>query len=466
MRFARILTFLMLMLAVSLWPAKRVGAQTLPEDLQEAEAFALGYQAYVLGAVYARSQILMENDINPNAPLNAPLNHWNIYPDLASPQSSINFTPNNDTIYGLAWLDLRQGPVLMTLPSVPNRYWVIQATDWALNSLDYVGSRVGSAAGTYAYVPPGWTGALPEGVQRIESTTTGVFLQARVVVTPGVRSDIENVVNQMKTFTLAPLNPDARYLEVSAATPLVNNKLDNPLWRNLEFFALLNRAWEFGGVRQQDADMANVARSLGIGPGLIFDPSKLTAAQERGLLRAEQVAFDRIRFHAREVGSVANGWRISTGFGRYGDNRLMASMVGMVGYGGNIAAEAMYLPTFVDRNGENLNGANRYEIHFSADQLPPVDAFWSVTMYDLPNNQLIENPIDRYAIGDRTPGLARNADGSITIFIQHDRPADQGSLANWLPSPAGGFWLILRMYGPRPQVLQGDYVPPPVRRIQ
>jgi len=440
-------------------------AQTAAEDQQEAEAFALGYQAYITGAVYARSQILMERDINPNAPLNAPLNRFNIYPDLANPGSAIDFTPNNDTIYGLAWLDLRQGPVLMTIPQVPDRYWVVQATDWALNSLDYVGSRVGSQAGTYAYVPPGWNGTLPDGVTRIEVTTTGVFLQARVVVVPETKSDIGKAVAMLKTFSLKPLNADARYLEIPATTPPPDPKLSNPLWQNLDFFSLLNRAWAFAGVREQDREVAGLAKSLGIGPGQTFNPEALTEAQKRGLLRAARAAFNRVRFHAREFGTMSNGWRVSTAIGRYGDNRLLASAVALTGYGGNIAQEAMYLPTFADSKGAALSGENRYTIHFAADQLPPVDSFWSVTMYEVENNQLVANPIGRYAIGDRTPGLKRSRDGSVTLHIQHDRPSGR-SASNWLPSPDGKFWMILRMYGPRQAVLDGKYAPPPVVKAE
>lgn len=445
-------------------PAQAQQPGRLADELAEAEAFALGYQAYVTGAVYARSQILMEKDIHPKAPLNAPLNRFNVYPGLATPGAAIDFTPNNDTVYGLAWLDLRQGPVLMTIPQVPSRYWTVQATDWALNTLDYVGGRVGSKAGTYAYVPPGWTGKLPAGVTRIDATTTGVFLQARTVVKPEVPEDIAPVVAQLKTYSLQPLDPAARYMASDPASPVPNPKLDNPVWQNLDFFTLLNRAWAFGGVREQDKEVAGLARSLGIGPGLKFDADKLTEAQRRGLLKAVKVGFNRVRFHATENGELRNGWRVATNIGAYGDNRLFASTVGLVGYGGNTAAEAMYLPAFIDNNGETLRSDRRYRIHFRADQLPPVDAFWSVTMYSLPTNQLVENPINRYAIGDRTPTLVRGADGSITLYLQKERPAaDQ--VGNWLPAGEGPFWLILRMYTPKRAALNGDYTPPPITRV-
>lgn len=444
----------------------RAQTNSLPDELAEAEAFALGYQAYVTGAVYARSQILMEKDIHPKAALNAPLNHFNVYPGLATPGAAIDFTPNNDTVYGLAWLDLRQGPVLMTIPKTPSRYWTVQATDWALNTMDYVGSRVGSKAGTYAYVPPGWKGKLPAGVTRIDCTTTGVFLQARTVVKPEVQADIAPVVAELKTYRLAPLNETARYPAADPESPLPNPKLDNPLWQSLDFFTLLNRAWAFGGVREQDKEVAKLARALGIGPGLEFDPAKLTEAQRRGLLKAVKVGFNRVRFHARENGELRNGWRVATNIGAYGDNRLFASTVGMVGYGGNTAAEAMYLPTFMDANGEQLQGGRRYRIRFAADNLPPVDAFWSVTLYDLATNQLVANPINRYAIGDRTPTLQREADGAIVLTLQAERPTDEHAAANWLPTGSGPFWVILRMYVPKAQALQGRYTPPVIERLE
>ena len=434
------------------------------DEVAEAEALAIGYQAFVVGAVYARSQILMEKDIHPNASLNAPLNHFNVYPGLAKP-GAIDFTPNNDTVYGLAWLDLRQGPVLITIPEVKGRYYTIQATDWALNTFSYIGSRVNSKAGTYAYVPPAWNGSLPPGVEPIEATTTGVFLQARTVVQPENPSDIEPVVAQLKTYRLEPLNKDARYMEVEPSSPVPNPKMTNPVWKSLDFFTLLNRAWDFGGVRAQDEEVVAMFAPLGIGPGLTFDPTSLSEAQRRGLLRGVQAGYDRVVAHAREIGENRNGWRYATDLGRYGSNRLLASATGMSGYGANAAEEAMYIPVFNDGTGESLDGSRRYRIHFDADNLPPAKAFWSVTMYSLPENQLIDNPIDRYAFGDRTPTLKRGADGSIDIHVQKDKPVGDAA-ANWLPSPEGPFWMIMRMYQPEQKALSGAYSPPPVERIE
>jgi hypothetical protein len=437
---------------------------TLPDELAEAEAFALGYQAYIVGAVYARSQMLMEKDIHPKAALNAPLNAFNVYPGLATPGAAIDFTPNNDTVYGLAWLDLRQGPVLITIPEVKGRYYTIQATDWALNTFSYIGSRVKSKAGTYAYVPPGWKGKLPANVQRIESPTTGVFLQARTVVKPEVQADIEPVVAQLKTYKLQPLNSAAKYPAADPASPVPNPKLNNPVWQTIDFYALLNRAWDFGGVREQDKEVVAQFAPLGIGPGLKFDPAALSEAQRKGLARAAQVGFKRVLAHNFENGEVRNGWRYATNLGRYGNNHLLASAVALSGYGANAAEEAMYIPVFADSKGEPFKSDRRYRIRFAADNMPPANAFWSVTLYGLPENQLRENPINRSAFGDRTPTLQRAADGSLTIYVQKDKPEGDAA-GNWLPNGEGPFWLILRMYVPAEKALKGDFVPPPVERI-
>jgi hypothetical protein len=406
----------------------------------------------------------MEKDTNPAADLNAPLNTFNVYPGLAAPGAAIDFTPNNDTVYGLAWLDLSQGPVLMTIPEVPNRYWTVQATDWALNSFAYVGQRMQSKPGTYAYVAPGWKGDLPAGVTRLEAPTKGVFLQARTVVQPEVESDIAPVVAQLKTYQLKPMNAQAKYPAVAPGTPLPNPKLNNPIWQSLEFYSLLNRAWTFGGVREQDREIVGQFAKLGIGPGLTFKPEALTEAQRKGLTRAAEVAYQRVQAHAQENGELRNGWRYATNIGLYGPDRLRASAVGMMGYGGNLKEEALYLPAFFDTEMRPLQGDRRYHIHFAADNLPPANAFWSITLYSRPENQLRANPINRYAIGDRTPTLKRGADGSVDIYIQPEK-LDGDKAGNWLPTGGKGpVWIIMRMYLPGEKALSGAYVPPgPVR---
>ena len=250
----------------------------------------------------------------------------------------------------------------------------MQATDWALNTFAYVGERVKSKAGTYAYVPPGWKGELPDGRDSASiPPPPASSCRHAPWCNPRCEADIAPVVAQLKTYRLQPLNPAAAYPRADPASPVPNPKLNNPVWQSLEFYSLLNRAWAFGGVREQDKEVANLARALGIGPGLAFDPARLTEAQRRGLERAAQAGFKRVIAKSRENGELRNGWRYATNIGRYGDNRLVASAVGMVGYGGNAAEEAMYLPAFVDNTGEPLTGDRRYRIRLEDRHPCPPD---------------------------------------------------------------------------------------------
>jgi hypothetical protein len=284
------------------------------------------------------------------------------------------------------------------------------------------------------------------------------------VVQPEVESDIAPVVAQLKTYQLKPMNAQAKYPAVAPGTPLPNPKLNNPIWQSLEFYSLLNRAWTFGGVREQDREIVGQFAKLGIGPGLTFKPEALTDAQRQGLTRAAELAYKRVQAHAQENGELRNGWRYATNIGLYGPDRLRASAVGMMGYGGNLKEEALYLPAFFDTEMRPLQGDRRYHIHFAADNLPPANAFWSITLYSRPENQLRANPINRYAIGDRTPTLKRGADGSVDIYIQPEK-LDGDKAGNWLPTGGKGpVWIIMRMYLPGEKALSGAYVPPgPVR---
>lgn len=283
--------------------------------------------------------------------------------------------------------------------------------------------------------------------------------------TSEVEADIAPVVAQLNTYRMQSLDPDAQYSVIALGTPVANPKLNNPIWNSLGFYSLLNRAWAYGSVGEQDKEVVAQFAKLGIGPGLELKAEALNEAQRRGLQRAVETAKERVMLHARENGELRNGWRIATNLGAYGSNRLLASAVGLMGYGGNIAEEAMYLPTFLDNQSQPLHSDRNYRIHFSADNLPPVDEFWAVTLYNRPENQLKDNPTNRYTNGDRSPDLQRNADGSIDIYVQQERP-EGDKASNWLPSgESGPIWMMMRVYGPQDTALAGGYVPPPVERM-
>ena len=202
---------------------------------------------------------------------------------------------------------------------------------------------------------------------------------------------------------------------------------------------------------------------LGVGPGATFSMSAfdadVRAAIEQGVADARQA----IRDEEPKLGERVNGWNLSRDLGRYGTNYTYRAAWTFFGVGGNLIEDAFYPLSLVDGDGEPYDSANRYALHFTAEQLPPVDAFWSITMYDT-DSYLVDNPIDRYALGDRS-NLTFADDGSLTIFLQRESPGDDAA-ANWLPTPSdGGFKLALRLYAPKPEVIDGSWTPPPVNRV-
>ena len=202
---------------------------------------------------------------------------------------------------------------------------------------------------------------------------------------------------------------------------------------------------------------------IGVGPTAAFDPGSLDAATRQGLELALKQGQQLVRLSASQAMTARNGWIFLPDAGRYGADYLRRAAVVLGGYA-NLPEESVYPATLLDSQGDRLDGANHYQLHFSADALPPVDAFWSLSLYD-DARSLAVNAIDRYSIGDRSSQLQYNPDGSLTLYLQHAEPApDQRS--NWLPAPAGHFMAVLRLYEPRPAVLSGAWAPPPLHRSE
>jgi hypothetical protein len=437
--------------------------QDTRDRILEAEAISVGFSAYIWGFVYVKSMLLRDEAVNPNYHTYTPINNITSQSSLAKPGFT-DFTPNNDTLYGLGWLDLSQGPVLMTVPASDGRYWTMQGTDYALNSMEYVGSRVKSEPGVYAYVQKDWKGELPDKVTRIDSPSDTVFLQLRTYVSQDVDGDLEKVLEYNRSFKFESFNKDAKFPAVSKDVKIRDVKNTSPNMTSLKFFDLLNEAiTRESPLPGEEAAYVQFSQ-FGIGPGLTFDPDSLTESQRIGLQKGIDAARGRIMLSAREGGIKLGGFNFRYGIGSYGNNFNLRTLVAFMGYGANTDVEALYNSSFTDEKNQPLNGGNLYRINFEKDNLPPVDAFWSFTIYQLPGNQLVENSINRYNINGSTKGLKYNADGSLTIYLQHEEPeADKAS--NWLPIPEAGFWIILRTYNPQSDLLEGKYIPPYVENL-
>jgi len=283
------------------------------------------------------------------------------------------------------------------------------------------------------------------------------------LVTPDDKADGDRIYAIMKNLILRPLNTNAVYEPIPAASEMVNPLNTNKSLLNLDFYQLLNDALTQNPAVEKEKALVGKFKRLNIGAGKTFDPTTLSSSQIRGMKAGQKAAFRKLYDELKFGGKKQGGFNFRYNLGHYEDNTPLSAAVAFYGYGANTAKEALYVTALVDSDDNELKGGNKYQIHFNANQLPPVNAFWSITMYNRPDNQLIENTINRYNIGGLTPGIKLNPDGSLDIFIQNKQPDDT---SNWLPAPEGAFWIILRMYGPKQEVLDGKYFPPEVTLVK
>ncbi|QNE35203.1 DUF1254 domain-containing protein [Leifsonia shinshuensis] len=400
-----------------------------------------------------------------------PFNAFGHARTLAGPETTF-VSVNNDTLYSIAQLDLSVGPILLTVPAVGDRYYVLQFVDAWTNNFAYVGTRAtGSVAGEFLLVPPGWDEEPGENATVIRFPTRVGTIVGRWAV---AGADDLPAVHALQDATA--LTPTLETFAPPAGIPAVEAGPTDAL----TFFERM-RVWsqEFPPA-DHDRDALATYEPIGLtGSTPIADlPQEVRDALEEGYAVGKQALESslhsmvpttdgwQVNLHVFdyntdffEVGALdGREWRLTDPTTRYA--RRAAAALG--GLWGNHAYEAAYFPTYVDAAGEQLSGAHVYRLRLSPT--PPVGAFWSLTMYDLPHYYLVENPIGRYSIGDRTPGIVYDDDGGLTITISAARPADATAAANWLPAPEGEFRPLLRMYAPGAAVLDGGYRLAPIER--
>jgi hypothetical protein len=383
-----------------------------------------------------------------------PLNTWSHATQLAGPDDTF-VSINNDTIYSIAQIDVSGGPVRLDVPDAAGRYYVLQFVDAWTNNFAYVGKRAtGTGAGSFLVVPPGHDGG--EG-EVIHAPTNIVSIVGRWAVEGA--ADLPAVAELQRGLRLTPTGP-------AAGIPKVDAPADDPL-RFLEQL----RAWSAAfppapaeaAYAERFAPLWADADRDALAEGLAAGREQLEAAIKQDVVPRQngwQPAYHAFDYNDTffEVGTRTDPeWRISDP----ATAREVRAAAARAGLWGNHGYEAAYAMIYVDADGEALTGERSYAIRFA--QEPPVDAFWSITMYGVPEFWLVANPIDRYSIGDRTPRLRRADDGSLTIVIQHADPGGD-ERANWLPAPEGAFRPILRMYLPHEAVFDGTYVLPPIER--
>ena len=444
---------------------------------KEKEALDTGMEAYV----YAYPLVTMEYTrralTNTAAPegTKAPMGQFVRMREYPNASFKDVTAPNADTLYTTAWFDVSKEPWVISVPDMKGRYYLLPMLDGWTTVFDVPGKRTtGTGAQTYAITGPGWSGTLPAGVKEYKSPTGMVWLLGRIYCT-GTPEDykavhaLQDKINAVplsaygKPYKPEPGNVDSSWDSKKSVRDQVNDLDAN------SFFKLFAELLKTNPPTAEDAPMVAKLAKIGIVPGQDFDSSKLDPAVAKGLADAPKPAQEKIMGWFKEAvkagdATFSDGWFFSTKTGIYGTNYIQRALITAIGLGANRPQDAVYPTSEADADGKPYNGANKYIMHFNKGEMPPVDGFWSLTMY---NGEyfFVENPLNRYTVSSRSK-FKTNADGSVDVYIQNESPGKDKE-ANWLPAPKDKFILMLRLYWPKekpPSIIDGTWKIPPVKQ--
>ena len=446
-------------------------AQDPPATLRELARRATIY----LFPVYEMYRARWRATVDETNPHRQRLNRFRHMPALADARTRAVTTPNADTLYSSAWLDLSLEPLFLTVPPVGDLYYSYAFLDLFTDNFLVVSHRLkADGLATHMIVGPSWAGDAPADVTLVRAPTNSVWLLGRILVdspaeldrvriiqnrvlleTPDMRNErrILEAGELMRFRTQAPLEPTADWPAADPADPL-------------DLFDIGMRALAESPLSERDRPLFEMLAPLKLKPGRKFDRRAFNEAERRALLAGIAQGHADIRAAAGR-GRTIDGWTYGERhLGNFGDDYLYRAATALTALGALTPAESVYVSCAVDAERQPLSGARRYTLAFPADGFPPARAFWSLSAYEvIPDGRafFVDNPINRYSIGDLTPGLVRGTDGSLTIYIQQDRPQGEYA-ANWLPAPAGPMRLVLRVYEPDDALVEGTYRVPAVRR--
>jgi hypothetical protein len=436
------------------------------------EEFWIATDAYIYGYPLVTMEMTRRVLTNVAAPeaTKAPMGQlikMRQYPDASFKDVT---APNADTLYTTSFLDVGKEPWVFSIPDMKDRYFLMPMLDGWTDVFQVPGKRTtGTGAQTYAITGPGWKGTLPAGVKEYKSPTSMVWLLGRIYCngTPEDYATVHKLQDECKLVPLSaygkPYTPPPGKVDPSVdmktAVRDQVNRMDA-----VEYFTLLSELMKTNPPSEADSpQLAKFAR-IGLVPGQSFDASKLKADFKQ---RVPEIGFDRImlQFKINDAIKNQNGWAFTTKTGVYGTDYLMRGLITAIGLGANRPQDAVYPTSKADADGRKYNGANKYVMRFPKGHLPPVEGFWSVTMYD-EKFFFVNNPINRYSVSPRQD-LQSNPDGSTDLYIQHESPGKDKE-SNWLPAPSGDFILMLRMYWPSetdPGILDGSWTIPAAEKI-
>jgi hypothetical protein len=452
-------------------------AQVITNWPSPAEARRIAEAGYIFGLpIVMNYGTMYEYAVNrSSAEFKAPFNELKNEARVYTYQDTAIITPNSDTPYSFAWLDLRAEPIVVSVPAVEkSRYYVVQLVDGSTYNYGYIGSRAtGNAAGDYMVVGPDWRGETPPGIKEVFRSGTQ-FSIAGIRTQLFAPDDMPNVVAVQAGYKVQLLSAYLRRPAPPAAPAIAFPPINAELARS-NFFEYLDFALQFEPPASNEAPIrADLAR-IGVGPGKTFAFKDLPLEHKQEIAAGMKAGQAKVDEAVAMAGANINGWRVAALLGDtafFNGDWLRRAAGAQAGIYGNSAEEATYPITRTDADGQPLDGSkNNYTLTFAAGETPPVNAFWSVTMYDGKTQLLIQNPINRYLINSpMVPTLTKGTDGSLTLYIQNKSPSAEKA-SNWLPAPDGPIYLVMRLYWPKdtpPSILpvgQGTWRPPGIKRM-
>jgi hypothetical protein len=375
---------------------------------------------------------------------------------------------NFDTLYSIAWLDLVREPLAVSAPDTDGRFYLLPMLDMWSDVFASPGSRTtGTAAGNFLVTSPGWRGAVPAGFTRIFAPTPYLWIIGRTR-TDGP-ADYDAVRRIQAGYKVTPLSglgkaPEAVTVKIDSTVDMKTPpKIQVDTMPAVKYFTYAAELLKLHPPHITDQSIIAQMKRIGIEPGKSFDFESLDSPVKKALATVPEIAQQMMTWKLATLARVVNGWSMNTDtMGVYGNYYLKRAIVAQVGLGANLPEDAIYPLHLADDTGKPLNGANKYSIHFDKGATPPVNAFWSITLYDAEGFQ-VANVLDRFALSSWMP-FKTNQDGSLDLYFQNESPGKDKE-ANWLPAPKGAFNLTMRLYGPTSDALTGKWNPAAVKKM-
>ena len=460
-----------LVLALLLAPSFAPISTAEPAAITKDEAHAIGVDAYL----YFYSLITMDvtrkqltNQEPTPGGIGGPMNRFDNVGAFPTADLRVVVRPNFDTLYSSGWLDLTKEPMVVSAPDTGGRYYLLPMLDMWTDVFASPGWRTtGTGAGNFLVTPPGWSGTVPAGFTRIDAPTPYVWIIGRTK-TNGP-ADYDPVHKIQDGYKITPLSQWGKAPEpvVAKIDPSIDMKTPPKIQVDTmsadKYFAYAAELLKLHPPHITDQPIIARLKRIGFEVGKSFEVDKLDPEVKAALESAPEDAQKLMAWKVPTLARVANGWSMNTDtMGVYGNYYLKRAIVTQFGLGANLPEDAIYPLNLADDTGRPLDGANNYVIHFDKSQAPPVDAFWSVTLYD-PKGFQVANPLNRFAVSSWMP-FVTNPDGSLDLYFQNESPG-AGKEANWLPAPKGPFNLTMRLYAPKSEALTGKWNPPPVTKV-